>query len=83
MHEDGLLCCASRPCKRHTCLECAHLPCQVTHEENMVRVVMPSELYLEPFDGYVELMEDDFSLLCSPSASVPNKGETTISPQML
>ncbi len=39
-----------------------------------MRAVMLSETYLEHFDGYMRLTEDDTSLFRSPSASVPNKG---------
>ncbi len=49
----------------------------------MVRAVMPLEPCLGHFNMYIELMEDDSSLLRNPSASVPNEGEISISPQLL
>ncbi len=52
-HADGLSHCVSRPCKRNTCPECALLLHQVTPEEDRVRMVTPSDLYFEHFDGYL------------------------------
>ncbi len=70
-HDDGLSRRTSRSCKRDTCPECAPLLHQVTTEEDTtVRVVTPQEQYVEHFDGYIELMEDDSTLLRDPSAPV-------------
>ncbi len=42
-----------------TCLECAPLLHQVTPEEDRARMVILSDPYLEHFDGYLELVEED------------------------
>ena len=61
-HADGLSRRTSRPCKRNTCLECAPLLHQVTgEEEGTVRAIIPQDHYVEHFDGYLELIEDDES----------------------
>ncbi len=62
-HADGLSRRTSRPCKHDTCPECAPLLHQVTgEEEETVRVITPLDHYVEHFDGYLELIEDDSAL---------------------
>ncbi len=82
-HADGLSRCASRLCKHDTCSECAPLLHQVTPEEDRVRMVTPSERYLEHFDGYLELVEDDSSLFRDTSALEPTQEQKPVSPELL
>ena len=82
-HADGLSRCASRPCKRDTCPECAPLLHQVIPEEDRVRMVTPSDPYFEHFDGYLELVEDDSSLFHDTSAVGPTLEREPVSPELL
>ncbi len=82
-HTDMLSRCASQPCKRNTCPECASLIHQVSHEEDKVRLVIPSDPYLEHFDGYLELVEDDSSLFGDQPTLVATPEQEPISPELL
>ncbi len=81
-HADGLSCRASRPCKHDTCPECAPLLHQVTPEEDRVRMVTPSDPYLEHFAGYLELVVDDSSLFRDTSVLGPTLEQQPISPEL-
>ncbi len=82
-HTDGLSRRASRPCKRDTCPECAPLLHQVTPEEDRVRIVAPSDLYFKHFDGYLELVEDDASVVRNISTLEPTPEQESVSPELL
>ena len=82
-HMDGLSRHASQPCKCDTCQECAPLLYQVTPEKDRVRMVTRSDPYLEHFDGYLELVEDDSSLFRDISALGPTPEQELISPELL
>ncbi len=63
IHADGLSCRMSRPCKCDTCRECASLLYQVIgEEEETVRAIKLQDQYVEHFDGYLELIEDESAL---------------------
>ncbi len=56
---------------------------QVTPEEDLVRELTPCEQYMEDFDGYIELVEDDSTLLRDPTAPVPSLSAQAIPPDLL
>ncbi len=82
-HADGLLRRASRPCKHDTCPECAPLLHQVTPEEDRMRIVTPSDPYIEHFDDYLELVEDESGLFRDIPAQGPTLEQEPISPELL
>ncbi len=82
-HADGLSRRASWPCKHATCPECAPLLQQVTPEEDRVRIITPSDPYLEHFDGYLELVEHDSSLFRDTSAMGPTPEQEPVSSELL
>ncbi len=82
-HADGLSRHAVLPCKHDTCPQYAPLLHQVTPEEDRVRMVIPSDPYLEHFDGYLELMEDDSSLFCDTPALGPTPEQEPVSHKLL
>ncbi len=82
-HTDGLSRHASRLCKHDTCPECAPFLHQVTLKEDRVRMVIPSDPYLDHFDGYLELVEDDTSLFHDIPALEPTSEQKPISPELL
>ena len=79
-HTDGLSHHASRPCKRYICPKCATLLHLVTPEEDRVRIVIPSNPYLQHFDGYLELVD---SLFHDISALGLNLEQEPVSPELL
>ncbi len=83
IYADGLSFCVSRPCKRDTCPECAPLLHQVTSVEDRVRMVIPSDPYLEHFDAYLELMKDEYSLFRDTLALGPTPEQEPILPEWL
>ncbi len=46
-------------------------------------MVTPSDPYLEHFGGYLELVEDDFSLFCDTSALGPIPEQEPVFPELL
>ena len=82
-HADGLLRHVSRPCKCDTCPECAPLLHQVTPKEDRVRMVTPSNPYLEHFDGYLELGDYESSLFHNIPALGPTPEQEPISQELL
>ncbi len=81
-HVDGLSHHASWLCQRDTCPECAPLLHQVTPEEDRVRMVIPLDPYLEHFDGYLELVEDDTSLFHDTPTLGPTPKKEPILPEL-
>ncbi len=55
----------------------------MTREEDRVRMVIPSDPYLEQFDGYLELVEDDTSLFHDTPVLGPTPEQEPISPELL
>ncbi len=82
-HNDGLSRRTSRPCKRNTCPECGTLLDKVAPEEDLVRALTPCQQYMEDFDGYIELVEDDSTLFRDPTAPVPSTTAQAIPPDLL
>ena len=82
-HADGLSRRTLHPSKRDTWPECATLLNQATPEEDLVRVLTPCEQYVEDFDSYIELVEDDSTLFRDPTAPVPSPSAQAIPPDLL
>ncbi len=56
---------------------------QVTAEEARVRMVTPLDPYLEHFDGYLELVENDTSLFRDIPSLKPTPEQEPILPELL
>ncbi len=83
IHTDQVSHQSSQPCKPDTCPECAPLLHQVTPEEGIVAAVLPQDPYLQHFNGYIELVEDDSSQFRDSPALVSPTSEKPISPELL